>query len=99
MDERISNLKNVIIKEIIDLMVEVSNGKCYVDFYPKIKEKAFPTEIEEGFYLKQIVTNGENLYVFTINPETGIVHDYDARVVDIEDLVYNLENALKNAKQ
>lgn len=98
MNERVSNLKNEIIKEIIDLIVEVGNGKCYVDFYPKIKEKALPTEIEDGFYLKQIVTNGNNLYVFTINPETGIIHDYDARVVDIEDLDYNLKNVLNKLK-
>lgn len=98
MDERVLNLKNEIIKEIIDLIIEVGNGKCYVDFYPKIEERTFPTKFEDGFCLKQIVTNGSNLYIFTINPETGIVHDYDARVVDIEDLDYNLKNVLNKLK-
>lgn len=98
MDKRILELKNEIIKEIIDLIIEKGNGKCYVDFYPKFKEKAFPTEVEDSFYLKQIVTNGTKLYVFTINPESGVVHDYDARVIDIEDLDYNLKNCLNKLK-
>lgn len=98
MDERVSKLKKEIIEEIIDLIIEVGNGKCYIDYHPEVKEKAFPTEYEDGFYLKQIVSDGTNLFIYTINPETGVIHDYDARVVDIEDLVYNLKNVLNKLK-
>lgn len=94
MDERVLNLKNEIINEIIDLVVEKSDNTCEIDFNLLEFIKAFPTKEEDGYYLAKLVTDGRKLWVYTLNPETMDEHYYDARVVDIEDLVYNIKNAL-----
>lgn len=94
MDERVLKLKNEIINEIINLVIEKSDNTCEIDFNLIEFIKAFPTKEEDGYYLTKLVTDSGKLWIYTLNPETMDEHYYDARVTDIEDLVYNIKNAL-----
>lgn len=87
MDKRITELKNLIILENI-WKIKKLNEKGFIDF--DIEEKIIFHDSLKDFYLTRLICHGPTISQISTNQYTGVQECYDIRLINLEDIDYNV---------
>jgi hypothetical protein len=93
MEERIVALKETLIKESMEKISKISEtGIIKIDISKKIV-----VELDlNGFYLTEIVSDGETIYLISTTTNGPEIIDTDVRMLDLEEFDYCVTNVLDN---